>query len=76
MSARKMRYAVREGDLFDPRALQKITGGISQASRVVARSNNNANANGGVAYANANNAASNANTNYGSRLANIKKIKV
>ena len=55
---------------------KKITGGISQASRVVARSNNNANANGGVAYANANNAASNANTNYGSRLANIKKIKV
>ena len=34
------------------------------------RSNNNANANGGLAYANANNASSNSNTNNGSRLAN------
>ena len=37
--------------------------------RVVGRSNNNANANGGVVYANANNASSNSNTNNGSRLA-------
>ena len=41
--------------------------------RVLGRSNNNGNANGGVAYANANNASSNANTNYGSRLANNEK---
>ena len=39
-------------------------------SRVVYRSNNNANSNGGVSYANANNDSSNANTNIGSRLAN------
>lgn len=45
---------------------------ILPSSRVVLRSNNNANANGGVAYANANNDSSNANTNYGSRLANIE----
>ena len=36
----------------------------------VHRSNNNANANGGVSYANANNDSSNANTNIGCRLAN------
>ena len=36
--------------------------------RVVGRANNNANANGGLVYANANNASSNSNTNYGSRL--------
>ena len=44
--------------------------------RVVGRSNNNANANGGVVYANANNASSNSNTNNGSRLANnnVKKF--
>ncbi|MCS3310131.1 hypothetical protein NXW15_22515 [Bacteroides thetaiotaomicron] len=36
----------------------------------VYRSNNNANANGGVSYANANNDSSNANTNIGCRLAN------
>ena len=35
---------------------------------VVYRSNNNANANGGVSYANANNGLSNANTNIGVRL--------
>ena len=39
-------------------------------TRVVYRSNNNANANGGVSYANANNDSSNANTNIGCRLAN------
>ena len=33
------------------------------------RSNNNANANGGISYANANNGSSNANTNVGVRLA-------
>lgn len=37
-------------------------------SRVLARSNNSSNTNGGVAYTNANNDASNANTNIGSRL--------
>lgn len=36
---------------------------------MVARSNNNANANGGVSYANANNDSANVNANYGSRLA-------
>lgn len=40
----------------------------SPAARVVYRSNNNANVNGGVSYANANNTASNANANIGSRL--------
>lgn len=39
-------------------------------SRVVARSNNNANTNGGVAYVNANNDSSNTNDNIGSRLDN------
>ena len=43
-----------------------------RGSRVVNRSNNNANTNGGVAYVNANNDASNTNSNYGSRLANRK----
>lgn len=41
--------------------------------RCVGRSNNNANANGGLVYANANNAFSNSNTNNGARLANRKK---
>ena len=41
-------------------------------SRVVARSNNNANTNGGVAYVNANNDSSNTNANNGSRLDNIE----
>lgn len=41
--------------------------------RVVGRSNNNANANGGLAYANANNASSNANSNNAARLANSKR---
>lgn len=39
--------------------------------RVVYRSNNNANANGGVSYANANNDASNSSANIGSRLNNL-----
>ena len=39
-------------------------------SRVVYRSNNNANALGGVSYANANNDSSNTNANIGVRLAN------
>ncbi|MBQ3244841.1 MAG: hypothetical protein IJB01_09580 [Bacteroidaceae bacterium] len=43
-------------------------------SRVVYRGNNNANANGGVAYANANNDASNTNANIGSRLANKQRV--
>lgn len=38
---------------------------------MVYRSNNNANANGGVSYANANNDASNTNANVGSRLNNL-----
>ena len=38
--------------------------------RCVGRANNNANANGGLVYANANNASSNSNTNNGARLAN------
>lgn len=42
---------------------------------MVRRSNNNANANGGVSYSNANNDASNANANIGSRLGiNQKEI--
>ena len=45
----------------------------SSAGRVVYRSNNNANANGGVSYANANNDASNSNTNVGSRLDNNQR---
>ncbi len=45
--------------------------GISgSTARVVYRSNNNANANGGVSYANANNDSANVNSNIGSRLAN------
>lgn len=51
--------------------LDKRTGRGLQR-RVVGRSNNNANANGGLVYANANNASSNSNTNNGSRLANSK----
>ena len=43
--------------------------------RCVGRSNNNANANGGLVYANANNASSNSNSNNGSRLANSKIFK-
>ena len=39
-------------------------------ARVVFRSNNNANALGGVSYANANNDSSNTNANIGVRLAN------
>lgn len=46
----------------------------SSAGRVVYRSNNNANANGGVANANANNDASNTNANVGSRLNNLKAV--
>ena len=38
--------------------------------RCVGRANNNANANGGLVYANANNASSNSNANNGARLAN------
>ena len=43
---------------------------VCDGSRVVYRSNNNANTNGGVAYVNANNDASNTNDNIGSRLDN------
>ena len=48
----------------------KNKGGFPKWARVVYRSNNNANANGGVSYANANNDSANVNTNIGSRLAN------
>ena len=51
------------------------TGGSQQGARVVQRSNNNSNTNGGVAYANANNTASNTNSNNGSRLANMLKTQ-
>lgn len=47
-------------------------GGGFQRCRFVGRSNNNANANGGLVYANANNGSANSNTNIGSRLANNK----
>ena len=40
---------------------------------MVYRSNNNANANGGVSYSKANNDRSNVNENIGSRLANNLK---
>lgn len=46
-----------------------------QRCRVVGRSSNNANANGGIAYAYANNASSNANSNNAARLANRMKLK-
>ncbi len=45
----------------------------SPVGRVVYRSNNNANANGGVSYANANNDSSNTNANIGSRLNNLNR---
>lgn len=46
----------------------------SPVGRVVYRSNNNANANGGVSYANANNDASNSNATLGSRLNNLNAV--
>lgn len=47
----------------------------SPVGRVVYRSNNNANANGGVSYANANNDVANTNANVGSRLNNLKRVQ-
>ena len=44
----------------------------SSDSRVVMRSCNNANPNGGVAYANGGNDSSNTNANIGSRLDKLK----
>ena len=44
--------------------------------RVVYRGYNNANANGGVSFANATNDASNTNTNVGSRLDNYKSAYI
>ena len=41
---------------------------------MVGRANNNANANGGLVYANANNVSTNSNTNNGSRLTSKRKI--
>lgn len=55
-------------------ALQKPY--ISRKRGVVYRSNNNANANGGISYANANNGSSNANTNIGVRLEIQKKKNI
>lgn len=49
---------------------QMNTGGFLNEARVVYRSNNNANANGGVSYANSGNDTANANANIGSRLVN------
>ena len=46
----------------------------SPVGRVVYRSNNNANANGGVSYANANNDASNSNATLGSRLNYLRTV--
>lgn len=43
--------------------------------RCVGRSNNNANANGGLSYANANNAFSNSNSNNGARIANNSELE-
>jgi hypothetical protein len=51
--------------------IKKKGGGVHRC-RFVGRSNNNANANGGLVYANANNGSANSNTNIGSRLANNK----
>lgn len=48
----------------------------SLVGRVVYRSNNNANANGGVSYANANNDSSNTNANIGSRLNNLNAVVI
>lgn len=61
--------------IFDFRNWVKISKFVvckvdSLTGRVVYRSNNNANANCGVANANANNDSSNANANNGSRLDN------
>lgn len=61
--------------MFDPPPFKSETkmknkGGFPKWARVVYRSNNNANANGGVSYANANNDSANVNANIGSRLAN------
>lgn len=47
-----------------------MKGRIPNKARVVFRSNNNANTNGGVSYAYANNDSANVNANYGCRLAN------
>lgn len=54
-------------ELFTQQELDDMS--EEQRSRVVARSYNNANANGGIAYAYASYAASHASTVYGSRLA-------
>lgn len=51
----------------DIESINPVTGRIPLAL-VLARSYNDSNTNGGVAYANANNDASNTNTNIGSRL--------
>ena len=56
-------------------ALLKKQVETGRGSRVVNRSNNNANTNGGVAYVNTNNAPSHTNANIGSRLANRKNFK-
>lgn len=62
---------MRGRTLFDPPPQKQMKKGrFPKEARVVFRSNNNANANGGVAYANANNDSANVNANIGSRLAN------
>ena len=75
-SVSSLSTARKEADKID--ILSGLTGNTTCATRIFAksiwavvvyRSNNNANANGGVSYANANNGSSNANTNIGCRLA-------
>jgi len=58
------------------RVTLRLTRWNSSKSRVVYRSNNNANANGGVSYSNANNDASNSNANVGSRLNNNRRYLI
>ena len=56
---------LKSGDNKEKETFKK---GRTFHSRCVGRSNNNANANGGLVYSNANNASSNSNTNNSSRL--------
>lgn len=71
------RQPVAAGKIFGKLAKNEYLCTLKQAEapigRVVYRGNNNANANGGVSYANVNNDASNSNTNVGSRLDNNQR---
>lgn len=55
-------------EMNDSNNISQTTKVEGPGGRVVGRSNNNANANGGLVYSNANNASSNSNANNGSRL--------